>query len=271
VVAFPDDPPEAEHDKARGVWWWVDRWRRSTAWTDMTLEEQGAYRNLLDEVWVRADGVIPEASLARACGDPVAWPRLSPTVLRWMRQVPGGWTNDTALQVKGDTAALRAKRRAAGLRGYEQVKRAETGKFTGKTGKPTGNGTGNATGNTDGQTTASPSPSPDSEKIPPTPLAEKEPEQKPERKVGPQEQAARLLRTKTGGSLRVCRDQVASLIASGWTIERVTAAVHVHANAHVNPWEWKKKALAVVYAPGDHNAEARAFLARAGDGKRVAL
>ena len=42
----------------RAAWWWIDRWRKSTAYTDMTAEEQGVYRNLLDELWLR-DGVLP--------------------------------------------------------------------------------------------------------------------------------------------------------------------------------------------------------------------
>jgi hypothetical protein len=44
----------------RAAWWWVDRWRKSTAYTDMTAEQQGVYRNLLDELWLRG-GVLAAA------------------------------------------------------------------------------------------------------------------------------------------------------------------------------------------------------------------
>lgn len=85
----------------RAAWWWIDRWRQSTAYTDMTAEEQGLYRNLLDEVWLRDDCVIPDDPriLARVSGDPEAWERSGAKVLGWMKQVPGGWTHLTALEV----------------------------------------------------------------------------------------------------------------------------------------------------------------------------
>jgi uncharacterized protein YdaU (DUF1376 family) len=89
----------------RQVGWWVDRWRKSTAFTDLSLEEQGAYRNLIDEVYLREDGVIPEESLAKACGDPIAWPRVRAKVLTKMKKVPTGWTNETASDLKNQSKA----------------------------------------------------------------------------------------------------------------------------------------------------------------------
>lgn len=67
----------------RGAIWWIDRWRASSAFRELTLEEQGAYRNLLDECWL-AEGGIPntERALSMACGDPAAWPRLRDAVLK---------------------------------------------------------------------------------------------------------------------------------------------------------------------------------------------
>ena len=66
--------------RMRAAWWWIDRWRQSTAFTDMTAEEQGLYRNLLDEVWLREDCIIPDDPriLARVSGDPEAWGRCRP-------------------------------------------------------------------------------------------------------------------------------------------------------------------------------------------------
>jgi uncharacterized protein YdaU (DUF1376 family) len=65
-----------------GLWWWIDRWRKSTAYTDMTLTEQGAYRNLLDEAHLRG-GPLPndERILAKACGDAMAWTSVRQAVL----------------------------------------------------------------------------------------------------------------------------------------------------------------------------------------------
>jgi len=65
------------------LWWWIDRWRKSTAYTDMTLEQQGAYRNLLDEAWLRG-GALPRDSriLAKASGDASRWPHLRNVLLK---------------------------------------------------------------------------------------------------------------------------------------------------------------------------------------------
>jgi uncharacterized protein YdaU (DUF1376 family) len=65
------------------LWWWIDRWRKSTAYTDMTLEEQGAYRNLLDEAWLRG-GALPRDPriLAKASGDSQRWPRLRNVLMK---------------------------------------------------------------------------------------------------------------------------------------------------------------------------------------------
>jgi uncharacterized protein YdaU (DUF1376 family) len=80
--------------------WWIDRWRKSTAYTDMTLAEQGAYRNLLDELWLR-EGPLPDDDriLGRISGDPVEWPRVREKVLSRFRKTPAGWVNDTQAEV----------------------------------------------------------------------------------------------------------------------------------------------------------------------------
>jgi hypothetical protein len=76
------DQPD-EDEKRTGLFWWIDRWRKSTAYTDMTLQEQGAYRNLIDELKLR-DGLIPfvERTLARASGGETEWPAVREAVLR---------------------------------------------------------------------------------------------------------------------------------------------------------------------------------------------
>jgi len=86
--------------KFRMVAWWVDRWRKSTAYNDMTAEEQGLYRNLLDECWLRG-GTIPDDQriLERVSGDHDAWRRSGEKVLRWFEKVDGGYTNETATEL----------------------------------------------------------------------------------------------------------------------------------------------------------------------------
>lgn len=86
--------------KMRGLYWWIDRWRQSTAYTDMTLEEQGAYRNLLDEAHLRG-GPLPDDQriLAKASGDAVAWPRLRKRIMARFVKTADGWRNVTLDEV----------------------------------------------------------------------------------------------------------------------------------------------------------------------------
>jgi uncharacterized protein YdaU (DUF1376 family) len=99
--------------RLHGLWWWIDRWRKSTAYTDMTLEEQGAYRNLLDEAQLRG-GPLPdnERILAKACGDALAWPRVRAAVLKRFVLGPDGWRNATLDEVLKESTgrALRQHR-----------------------------------------------------------------------------------------------------------------------------------------------------------------
>jgi len=100
----------------RGSFWWIDRWRKSTAYTDMTLTEQGAYRNILDELWLR-DGAIPddERTLARASGDPLEWPAIRAKVMAHFHLTPEGWRNETHDEVAGASRlqAEKGRKRAA--------------------------------------------------------------------------------------------------------------------------------------------------------------
>lgn len=108
-------PPLARRD---GLFWWIDRWRKSTAYTDMTLEEQGAYRNLLDEAQLRG-GPIPddERILAKACGDALAWPRVRTAVLARFELTADGWRNRTGDEVREKGIAIAETRSAAGIKG----------------------------------------------------------------------------------------------------------------------------------------------------------
>jgi uncharacterized protein YdaU (DUF1376 family) len=82
--------------KLRGMTWWIDRWRQSTAFIDLTLEEQGAYRNLLDEAWLRG-GAIPDDPrvLARASGDVERWAKVKAKVLPRFHLSGGEYRHET--------------------------------------------------------------------------------------------------------------------------------------------------------------------------------
>ena len=98
--------------KFTGLWWWIDRWRKSTAYCDMNLEQQGAYRNLLDEATLRG-GLLPndDKVLAKACGDPRRWPRLRTIVLQRFTLVDDGWRNDTLDEVLKESKRRMERRR----------------------------------------------------------------------------------------------------------------------------------------------------------------
>jgi uncharacterized protein YdaU (DUF1376 family) len=127
-----------------GLWWWIDRWRKSTAYTDMTLAEQGAYRNLLDEAHLRG-GALPnnERILAKASGDAVGWPEVRAVVMAHFELHADGWHNATL-----DSVLRESNRRAEKQREYRAR-------------QDRGNATGNATGNGGGNEVRPPDPDPD--------------------------------------------------------------------------------------------------------------
>jgi uncharacterized protein YdaU (DUF1376 family) len=101
------------------LWWWIDRWRKSSAYMDMTLEEQAAYRNLLDEATLRG-GTLPydERILAKACGDAFAWDRVRDHVMARFLKTPDGWRNETL-----DTVLHQAQRRITNQQRYRDRRR----------------------------------------------------------------------------------------------------------------------------------------------------
>jgi uncharacterized protein YdaU (DUF1376 family) len=133
--------------KLTGMWWWIDRWRKSTAFMDMTLEEQGAYRNLLDEAHLRG-GPLPnvERILAKACGDATAWDRVRDVVMARFELKADGWHNATLDEVRRESA-----RRAEKQRQYRERVAA---------GNDAGNEAGNAAGNGAGNKPRPPYPDP---------------------------------------------------------------------------------------------------------------
>jgi uncharacterized protein YdaU (DUF1376 family) len=92
----------------RGLYWYIDRWRASSAYGDLDLECQGAYRNLLDEACLRGGGIPNDPDiLARASGDARRWRAIKFKVMRRFRLVDGQWHNDVL-----HYAVRQSKRRA---------------------------------------------------------------------------------------------------------------------------------------------------------------
>lgn len=117
----------------RGMYWMVDRWRQSSAYTNLTLEQQAGYRNLLDELWLRG-GAIPNDPriLARACGDPLRWRFIRTAVLKFFQVDGDVLRNKTLTAVRHES-----RRRAINQRNWRR-RHGDNG---------TGNGTDNGTDN----------------------------------------------------------------------------------------------------------------------------
>jgi uncharacterized protein YdaU (DUF1376 family) len=130
--------------KLTALWWWIDRWRKSSAYMDMTLAEQGAYRNLLDEAHLRG-GPLPadERILAKACGDALEWPKVRNAVLARFERHTDGYHNRTLEEVLAQSI-----RRAANQANYRKRDNAR------------GNGSDNGADNNGNNKPDSPDPSP---------------------------------------------------------------------------------------------------------------
>ena len=120
----------------RAAWWWIDRWRKSTAYTDMRLSEQAAYRNLLDELWLRG-GALPDDDriLGKICGDSSEWPSVRKVVMARFHLTPEGWRNVTHDEVATQSQAFQERQREKGRKRAESANRVG-GKF-----EPVGNTT----------------------------------------------------------------------------------------------------------------------------------
>lgn len=136
-----------------GLWWWIDRWRKSSAFRDMTLEQQGAYRNLLDDAALRG-GPLPDDDriLGKASGDALAWKRLKAVILARFTLGPDGWRNETL-----DEVLRESERRAKKQKSYRDRDGNESGNSGGN---GSGNGSGGINGNSAGNKQAPPDPDP---------------------------------------------------------------------------------------------------------------
>jgi uncharacterized protein YdaU (DUF1376 family) len=136
-----------------GLFWWSDRWLKSSAYLTLTLEEQGAYRNLLDHAHLRG-GALPtdERILAKASGDAQRWKAIRARVMHYFVKREDGWHNETL-----DAVLAQSARRATKQQSY----RARRGK---KAGNANGNANGDSPGNDGGNKPGSPDPDPDLER-----------------------------------------------------------------------------------------------------------
>lgn len=84
----------------------------------MTLEQQGAYRNLLDEAALR-DGLLPadERVLAKACGDATRWRKVRDVVLPRFTLTPNGYRHETLEEVLRESRKIREVRSESGRAG----------------------------------------------------------------------------------------------------------------------------------------------------------
>ena len=57
--------------------------------------------------------------------------------------------------------------------------------------------------------------------------------------------AIQRLRTLTGSSVRVSRDQVVALRTGGMTLDDINDAIEQHAAGCADAWEWKRKIQAL--------------------------
>jgi len=93
----------------------------------MNLQAQAAYRNLLDEAWLRG-GKLPVDNdlLARACGDARRWSRLRPIVMQWFYLGSDGHYHNKTLDevLKASTKAAQTREQK---REQMRHKRAKTG------------------------------------------------------------------------------------------------------------------------------------------------
>jgi len=122
----------------RAGWWWIDRWRKSTAYTDMTAAEQGIYRNLLDELWLR-NGVIPsdEKILAKIGGDTRAWKKARAAVLARFVKTEDGLRNETHDSVAAYAEAQSKRQAARGRASAQGANRSTNGTFQPRTNRST--------------------------------------------------------------------------------------------------------------------------------------
>lgn len=204
------------------LWWWIDRWRKSTAYTDMTLEEQGAYRNLLDEATLRG-GALPndERILAKACGDALKWKTVRRAVMARF-EVRGDGLHNRTLDAVLRESYTRAEKQAR----YRTKRNAR--------GNSDSNEEGNEEGNREGDSPGNKPPYPDPD---PYPLQGPEPTNAPpfppaptarggaQKRSGDLEAAVQYIASKNGRAYRDTRRRLRDWFKAGCSLDEVKARI----------------------------------------------
>lgn len=228
----------------RAAWWWIDRWRTSSAYMALSLAEQGAYRNLIDELWLR-DGVLPDNDrvLSMASGAGAEWPTVKEAVMRYFVKTPEGWRNLTHDKVAADSKAHRDSQAAKGRARASAATRVG-GRFVAGGASPAEHQPGLQPPSLDldlsldqTQTQKIPSESPSSPAVTPT----------PKRKTDP---LVLDLKNRLGSSTTPCAAQIRALRGAGWDDARIAQAISDFAEPGMAPWDWTKKARGVVPTNG---------------------
>lgn len=217
----------------RAAWWWIDRWRTSSAYMALSLAEQGAYRNLLDELWLR-DGLLPgnDRFLAMASGAGSEWESVKAGVMAQFYEVPGGWRNKTHDEVMEES-----KRRSQKQARYrERYRQRDQNVLPSPSLSPD-------LSLTPDQVQKIPSESPSSPAVTPT----------PKRKTDP---LVLDLKNRLGSSTTPCAAQIRALRGAGWDDARIAQAISEFAEPGMAPWEWTKRARGVVPTGGGFKTNA---------------
>lgn len=116
-------PPEHEDDPLAMLPWYCRDWFASDAYDTMNLEQQGAYRNLIDRAFQRPGCLLPAdpARLQQLSGaTPEEWVRVRDVVLKWLPERAGNRVNHRALR---EWKKSRKLRRTARKRAKEAAKK----------------------------------------------------------------------------------------------------------------------------------------------------
>ncbi len=111
-----------EHDPLPMLPWYCRDWFASDAFAAMSLEAQGAYRNLLDRAWQRPGCTLPNdperlRELAKA--SPEEWERVRDVVLKWLPE---------SKQKRSSHRLLREWKEARARRAFSRERAAEAAK-----------------------------------------------------------------------------------------------------------------------------------------------
>jgi uncharacterized protein YdaU (DUF1376 family) len=96
----------------------------------MTLAEQGAYRNLLDELWLRGTRLpLDDRILAKISGDALEWPKVRSAVMARFYKDEDGYGHETHDAVQSQSLEFQESQREKGRKRAATAKRGADGKL----------------------------------------------------------------------------------------------------------------------------------------------